>query len=46
VVGLLRWQGTQLKLSDKSSSIPKTQVGQRQITEYQDGGMPFGLSVI
>jgi hypothetical protein len=23
--------------------IPKIQIGQRQVSEYQEGGMPFGL---
>ena len=32
-----------IQLTDKPSSIPKIQIGQRQVSEYQKGGMPFGL---
>jgi len=27
----------------KPQTIPKIQVAQRQVSEYQEGGMPFGL---
>ena len=27
----------------KDEAIPKIQTGQRQVFEYQEGGMPFGL---
>jgi hypothetical protein len=27
----------------KDEAIPKIQIGQRQVSEYQEGGMSFGL---
>jgi hypothetical protein len=27
----------------KDEAIPKIQTAQRQVSEYQEGGMPFGL---
>lgn len=27
----------------KPQAIPKTQIAQRQVSEYQEGGVPFGL---
>jgi hypothetical protein len=30
-------------LTNNPAAIPKIQIGQRQVSEYQEGGMPFGL---